>query len=61
MRTEAVAVERLLKWLDDLDDFLAVTWLQAGPVLTTVALLLLFFAVLGVVFVLGPPELHAAP
>jgi len=54
-------VERLLKWLDDLDDFLAVTRLRAGPVLTTVALLLLFLAVLGVIFVLGPPDLHAAP
>lgn len=54
-------MERLLKWLDDLDDFLAVTRLQAGPVLTTVALLLLFLAVLGMVLVLGPPDLHAAP
>jgi hypothetical protein len=54
-------MERILKWLDDVDDFLAVTWLQARPVLVTVALLAVFLAVLGVVFVLGPPDLHAAP
>ena len=54
-------MERILKWLDDVDDFVAVTLLQAGPVLATVALLALFLAMLGVVFVLGPPVLHAAP
>ena len=45
----------------DLDDFLAVMWLQAGPVVVTLALLAAFLAVLGVVFVLGPPDLLAAP
>lgn len=54
-------MERLLKWLDDLDDFLAVARLQAAPVLVTVVLLLLFVAVVGAVFVLGPPDLLAAP
>ncbi len=54
-------MERILKWLDDLDDFLAVTRLQAGPVLVTAALLVLFLAIVGTVFVLGPPELLAAP
>lgn len=54
-------MERLLKWLDDIDDFLAVTRLQAGPVLLTITLLVAFLAVLGVVFVLGPPDLLAAP
>ena len=54
-------MERLLKWLDDVDDFLAVTRMQAGPVLVTITLLAVFLVVLGVVFVLGPPDLHAAP
>ena len=54
-------MERLLKWLDDIDDFLAVARLQAGPALVTLVLLVAFLAVLGIVFVLGPPDLHAAP
>ena len=54
-------MERLLRWLDDVDDFLAVTWLQAGPVVVTVLLLALFLAVVGAAFVLGPPDLLAAP
>lgn len=54
-------MERFLKWLDDADDFLAVTRLQAGPVLATLLLLAAFLAVLGIVFVLGPPDLLAAP
>jgi hypothetical protein len=54
-------MERFLKWLDDVDDFLAVARLQAGPALVTVALLAAFLALLGIVFVLGPPDLHAAP
>jgi len=54
-------MERLLKWLDDIDDFLAVTRLQAGPVAVTLVLLVLFVAVVAAVFVLGPPELLAAP
>lgn len=54
-------MERFLRWLDDVDDFLAVAWLHAGPALVTVALLAVFLAVLGVVLVLGPPDLHAAP
>jgi hypothetical protein len=35
--------------------------LQAGPMLVTITLLAVFLAVLGVMFVLGPPVLHAAP
>jgi hypothetical protein len=54
-------MERLLKWLDDMDDWLAVARLQAGPVLVTVALLAAFLAALGIVFVLGPSDLLAAP
>ena len=54
-------MERLLRWLDDLDDFLAVARLQAGPLLVTIALLALFLTAAGVVFVLGPTDLLAAP
>jgi len=54
-------MERILKLLDDLDDFLAVTRLQAGPVAITLVLLVLFVAVVAAIFVLGPPELLAAP
>lgn len=54
-------MERILKWLDDVDDFLAVARLQVGPVVVTITLLAVFLAVLGVVFLLGPPDLHAAP
>jgi hypothetical protein len=54
-------MERILKVLDDVDDFLAVARLQVGPVVVTIALLAAFLAVVGVVFVLGPPDLHAAP
>jgi hypothetical protein len=54
-------MERLLKWLDDLDDFVTVTRLQAGPLLVTLALFALFVAVLGTVVVFGPPDLLAAP
>lgn len=54
-------MEFLLKWLDDFDDLFAVARLQAGPVLVTVALLAVFLAAVAAVFVLGPPELLAAP
>lgn len=54
-------MERFLKWLDDWDDLLALARVQAGPILVTLALLLMFVAIVGAVFVLGPPDLHAAP
>jgi hypothetical protein len=54
-------MEFLLKWLDDLDDLFAVVRLQAGPVLVTVALLAVFLTVVAAAFVLGPPQLLAAP
>ena len=54
-------MERFLKWLDDLDDLLAVMWLQTGPLLVTVLLFVAFLAIVGAVFVFGPPVLHAAP
>jgi hypothetical protein len=54
-------MERFLKWLDDFDDLLVVLRLQSGPVAVTVLLLVAFLAVVGAVFVFGPPILHAAP
>lgn len=54
-------MEFLLKWLDEWDDLLALARVQAGPMLVTLALLVMFVAIVGAVFVLGPPDLHAAP
>jgi hypothetical protein len=54
-------MERFLKWIDDWDDLLAMLRLQAGPVLVTLLLLAAFLAVVGAVFVFGPPDLLAAP
>jgi hypothetical protein len=54
-------MERFVKWLDDLDDLLAMWRAHAPSVMVTLALLAAFLAVLGVALVLGPPDLHAAP
>lgn len=54
-------MERILKWLDDLDDLLVVVHVQTRPVVVTALLLVAFLAVLGAVLVFGPPVLHAAP
>jgi len=54
-------MERLLKWLDDLDDLRVVFRVQAPAVILTVALLAIFLAVIGAVMVFGPPDLLAAP
>jgi len=54
-------MERILKWLDDLDDLRAMLRVQARPVVVTLLLLAAFLAVLAAVFVLGPPDLLAAP
>ena len=54
-------MERLLKWLDDLDDLGAVFRVQAPAVFVTVALLAVFLAAIGAVLVFGPPALLAAP
>jgi hypothetical protein len=54
-------MERLLKWLDDLDDLRVVFRAQMPAVLATLALLAIFLAVLGAVMVFGPPDLLAAP
>ena len=54
-------MERILKWLDDLDDLVAVVRLQVKPVLVTSALLAVFLAALATVLVLGTPDLLASP
>ena len=54
-------MERLLKWLDDWDDLWALARVQAGPIMVTLVLLVAFVAIVGAVFLLGPPDLHAAP
>ena len=54
-------MERLLKWLDDWDDLLALVRCRPDRSLVTLALLPMFLAIVGAVFVLGPPDLHAAP
>jgi hypothetical protein len=54
-------MERLLKWIDDLDDLVALMRLQAGPLVVTLLLLAAFLAAVAAVMVLGPPDLLAAP
>jgi hypothetical protein len=54
-------MERLLKWLDDLDDLLVVFRVQAPAAIATVLLLAGFAVTVGAVLVLGPPDLLAAP
>jgi hypothetical protein len=53
-------MERLLKWLDDCDDLLAMARLQGGPLLVSLLLLAAFLVAVGAVLVLGPPILLAA-
>jgi hypothetical protein len=60
-RPGITAMERILKLLDDLDDLRALLRVQAKPLAVTLLLLVVFVAVVAGVFVLGPPELHAAP
>jgi hypothetical protein len=54
-------MERLLKWLDDVDDLMIVFRGHARSVMLTVLLLVVFVTVVGAVFVLGPPDLLASP
>jgi hypothetical protein len=54
-------MERLLKWIDDLDDLAALTRLLAGPIVVTLLLLFTFIVAVAAVMVLGPPDLLAAP
>lgn len=54
-------MERLLKWIDDFDDLVALARLQAGPFVVTLLLLVAFLVAVAAVMVLGPPDLLAAP
>jgi uncharacterized membrane protein YdjX (TVP38/TMEM64 family) len=54
-------MEWLLKWMDDLDDLLAVVHVHTRSVVVTLLLLAAFLTVLGGVLVFGPPDLLAAP
>ena len=54
-------MERLLKWLDDLDDLTVVFRVQAPAVIVTALLVVAFVAGLAALLLLGPPDLHAAP
>jgi hypothetical protein len=54
-------MERLLKWLDDLDDVTVVFRVQAPALIITALLVVAFVAGLGALLLLGPPDLLAAP
>ena len=54
-------MERLLKWLDDLDDLLVVFRVQGPAVVASLLLLAGFAAGVGAVLLLGQPPLLAAP
>jgi hypothetical protein len=54
-------MERLLKWIDDFDDLVAVTRLRSGPLVVTALLLAAFLVAVAAVKVLGLPDLLAAP
>ncbi len=54
-------MERLLKWLDDVDDVMVVFRVQAPALLTTLLLVTAFCAGLGALLLLAPPDLLAAP
>lgn len=54
-------MERLLKWLDDLDDLLAVLRRHSPQLLVTALLLAAFATAVTVMLVYGPPDLLASP
>jgi hypothetical protein len=54
-------MEWIPKCLDELDDLRALVHVQTGPVIVTALLLAAFLAVVAGLFVLGPPDLLAAP
>jgi hypothetical protein len=54
-------MERILKLLDNLDDFGAFLHVHGRSVIVTALLLVAFLAAVAGVFVLGPPDLLAAP
>ena len=54
-------MERLLKWIDDFDDLVAVTRLRAGSLVVTMLLLAALLVAVAAVKVLGLPDLFVAP
>jgi hypothetical protein len=54
-------MERLLKWLDDLDDLKVVFRVTAPGMIVTLLLVATFVVALGALFLLGPPDLQASP
>jgi hypothetical protein len=54
-------MERLLKWMDEFEDLLAVARVQGGPIVVTLLLLVAFAVTVGAIFLFGPPDLLAAP
>ena len=50
-------MERLLKWIDDFDDLVAVTRLRSGPLVVALLLLAAFLVAVAAVKVLGLPDL----
>jgi hypothetical protein len=54
-------MERLPKWLDDIDDLLVVFHVHASAAVTTLLLLVGFAATIGTMLLLGQPHLLAAP
>jgi hypothetical protein len=54
-------MERLIKWLDEIEDLVALAKVQARPLLVTLLLLAAFLVVVGAAFVSGPLDLLAAP
>ena len=54
-------MDRILKLLDDFDDLIAFLHVHGRSVVVTLLLLVAFMAVVGGVFLLGPPDLLAAP
>lgn len=54
-------MECFLKWIDDIDDLVAMLRLQAGPLVVMLLLSGVFVAAVGALFLFGPPELLAAP
>jgi hypothetical protein len=59
--SQTQSMEWMLKFLDDLDDLRVLARVQTGPVIVTALLLAAFLAVVAGVFVLGSPDLLAAP
>ena len=50
-------MERLLKWIDDFDELVALTRMQARPLVMTLLLLAAFLLAVAIVMALGTPHL----